>query len=201
MLCKAEPRIAKVCGYQAKIVEMSGKQLSKFFSKTFTDGRCHRVCCPVCSNTDVKGATMCQAKSVVYTAVCALCDKTHREDPSQKHRGKYIGQTSRTLAERAKEHRDALRNFNMKSFMLKHWTVDHKELDKAPEFKFSVVKVHKDSLSRLVHEAVLIPELGSLNSKSEYVGYRLARLSVERSEWELKKDAADLDAKEHQIKI
>ena len=38
-------------------------------------------------------------------------------------------------------------------------------------------------------------------SKAEYVGYKLARLSVEKSEWEVKKDAADLDAKEQKIKI
>ena len=44
MLSKAEPRIAKICGYQLKMVEGSGRPLSNMFSKTFTDGRCHRIC-------------------------------------------------------------------------------------------------------------------------------------------------------------
>ena len=53
---------------------------------------------------------------------------------------------------------------------------------------FSVVKKYKDPLSRLVHEAVRIPTGASMNSKGEWGGYRIARLMVDKSELEAKRD-------------
>ena len=67
----------------------------------------------------------------------------------------------------------------MYSFMLKHWSIYHKESEKPPHFDFRVLKCHADSLSRLIHESVQICSDGSMNSKSEYVGYKVARLKVE----------------------
>ena len=55
-------------------------------------------------NIYTKGPSLCQVKSVVYSVVCSVCDERHKVDTSQKHLGRYIGQTSRTLAERAAEH-------------------------------------------------------------------------------------------------
>ena len=47
----------------------------------------------------------------------------------------------------------------------------------------------------MIHEALLIPEVVSLNSKAEYGGYKVARLVVETSAKELKKalDEDDLE--------
>ena len=69
MLAKAEPRLAKVTGYQVKYVERSGKQLSKFFAKEKTEPKCHREECAVCVNSDPKKTSMCQVKGVVYAAL------------------------------------------------------------------------------------------------------------------------------------
>ena len=111
---------------------------------------------------------MCGVKSVVYLGVCSLCDASHKLNPKEKHRGVYVGQTYRTLAERAKEHRDKLKDFSTGSFMFKHWVLEHNELLEAPKFEFSVVKHHKEPLSRMIHEAVLISDKASLNSRSEW---------------------------------
>ena len=133
------------------------------------------------------GPSKCQLKSVVYVGTCQICERKYKENPSIRHAGKYVGETSRTLAERVKEHRAALRRYDQGSFMFKHWALAHPELDNPPDFEFSVVKKHKDPMSRLVHEAVRILDEASLNSKAEWGGYRIARLSVEKTDKDLKK--------------
>ena len=82
MLAKSEPRLAKVTGYQVKYVEMSGRQLSKYFQKERSENRCFRIDCGVCVNSDTKKPSLCQVKGVVYTAVCVQCDKKFKEDMS-----------------------------------------------------------------------------------------------------------------------
>jgi len=188
MLAHAEPRIAKLTVYQAKMTEMSGKSLSKMLSKFFNQPKCPRICCAVCSYSTRKGPTLCQLKSVVYMATCSLCDSAHALDPNTPHQGRYVGETSRTLAERAAEHRTSFRQMEQSSFMFKHWVLKHGDLQTAPKFTFEVIKHHKDPLSRLVGEAVVIQEKSALNSKSEWGGYRIGRLTVEKSEFQARKD-------------
>ena len=193
MLAKAEPRLAKLTGYQTKYTEKSGRALSKFFPVPGSTNKCHRITCAVCSNTDCKGPTLCQVKSVVYTVVCTICDEKHRLQPESKHEGRYVGQTARTLSERAHEHLTGLRRVDLKCHLVKHWALSHPELTVPPKFKFSVVKPHKDPMSRMIHEAIKIIEQASMNSKSERSGYKIARLSVSPSEWELKKQIETID--------
>ena len=115
------------------------------------------------------------------------CNDEHKSNPTVPHKGIYVGQTSRTLYERANEHQKSIKRYENSSFMFKHWASAHPELITAPEFDFKVVRKHKDPLSRLVHEAVKINDLGVLNSKSEWNCYRIARLTVETTESEAKK--------------
>ena len=110
-----------------------------------------------------------------------FCESEHKQNPGSKHRGVYVGQTYRTLAERAKEHRSALKDFSLSSFMFKHWVIDHNELNEPPKFEFSVIHHYRDPLTRMIHEAVAIGDRASLNSKCEWRGYKVARLSVEKS--------------------
>ena len=192
MLAKCEPRLAKASGYQSKYVEKSGRPLAKFFPVS-ANTKCHRISCPVCSNEDLKGPSLCQVKSVVYECVCTLCDQNHKLDPSSKHLGRYIGQTSRTLSERATEHLAGLRRVDLKCHLVKHWALAHPEMLTPPKFKFSVTKPHKDPMSRMIHEAIKIIELASMNSKSERGGYRIARLTVSPTEWETKKALENIE--------
>ena len=119
MLAKAEPRITKLSGYQAKYVERSGKALSKYFPKEFGSGICHRKDCYVCKYTKAGQSSRCKVKGVVYEAVCLKCCETHSED-SVNHRGRYVGETSRTLYERVDEHHKGLRRSDVSNFMFKH---------------------------------------------------------------------------------
>ena len=183
-LAAAEPRIARSSGYQVKLVEKSGKPLSNMFPKSISKSQCHKAWCAVCTDSTSRGAKLCSLKSVVYLGVCQLCEAKYNNDKSKKHLGLYVGQTYRTLSERAKEHRVSYRDLESKSFMFKHWAIEHPDELEPPRFEFSVVRHHKSPLERMIHEAVLISEKATLNSKSERKGYKIARLTVEKSPWE-----------------
>ena len=164
MLCKAEPRIAKISGYQVKFIEKSGQPLSHHFPKEPGQSKCFREDCPVCINSSPEKPSLCQVKSVVYKGECQLC--------AEGEPNTYIGETSRTLAERVEEHHASCRRMESKSFMFKHWSDKHRNEEHPPEFKFSVVKTHSEPMSRLIHESLKISQTGNLNSKSEWGGTR-----------------------------
>ena len=82
--------------------------------------------------------------------------------------------------------------------MFKHWALNHPESVSAPKFVFKVVKKHKDVLSRMVHEAILIGKHASMNSKSEWRGFQVKRLTVEKTDWQTKKE---LDQGEARAKV
>ena len=100
------------------------------------------------------------------------------------------------MSERAGEHLAGLRRIDLSCHLVKHWAIAHPELLTPPKFKFSVVKPHKDPMSRMIHEAIKIIELASMNSKSERVRYRVARLTVSPTEWEVKKSVESLEVDE-----
>ena len=172
-----------------KLIEKSGTPLSNYFNKNISVKNCPRTWCAVCTGSEAKGPSKCGIKSVVYVGVCSICESVHKANPSVKHKGIYVGQTYRTLAERAKEHRQSFRDLENGSFMFKHWVLEHGDLIEPPKFQFKVVDHHKDPLTRMIHEAVLISEKASLNSKAEWMGYKMARLSIEKTAWETKKQA------------
>ena len=200
MLAKAEPRLAKASGYQIKLVEKSGKPLSYLFPKNFSSGKCQKAWCGVCSYSSSDSPILCNVKSVVYNGICKLCDTEAKKTPGSKHQGIYVGQTYRTLSERSKEHRQSLKNMELGSFMFKHWCLKHPDLLKAPDFEFKVVARHKDPLSRMVEEGVMISECATLNSKSEWKGYRVARLSVEKTDAQKVKELATIEQSDRNVK-
>ena len=176
-----------------KIVECVGKPLSKVFSKNFGDGRCNRVNCQPCQNVSKKGPTLCKVKSVVYESNCEICKSEYTKDRSQQHRGKYVEQTLRTLFEHANEHVEALEGFDLDSFVFKHWATAHNMLNLPPKFNFTVIKSHKDPLSRLIHESVRITSHATMNSRTEWNGYKVSRIIVEASDKETRDRLDDLD--------
>ena len=98
----------------------------------------------------------------------------------------YVGESSRSLYERTKEHlADALKDAP-DSHMRKHWREAHPEVEEMPKFIFKIVKNFnfKDCLRRQVAESVRIDLRGSvINSKTVYSRNRLPRLEVEKPEW------------------
>ena len=99
--------------------------------------------------------------------------------PGSAHEGLYVGQSSRTLYERACEHMNGLKNLDTANFLFKHWATAHSEMLTSPEFQFKVVKCHKSPLDRMLHEAVRIIDKATMNSRSESDGYKIPRIKIE----------------------
>ena len=74
-LARAEHRLATNTRYQVKLIEKSGKPLSKSFNKDISLKHCHREWYAVCTDSNSKGPTKCGIKSVVYSGICDLCEK------------------------------------------------------------------------------------------------------------------------------
>ena len=79
-----------------------------------------------------------------------------------------MGETARSIQERAREHWDSFKSRSSDSHILKHWTLQHNS-EEEPEFVMKVVKFYKTALSQQVRETIRIAKRGLvLNSKSEY---------------------------------
>ena len=81
-----------------------------------------------------------------------------------------MGETSRSLYERAREHETDRNKTSEESHQVKHWLLDHQDLLAPPKFRFPIIKSFQDPLSRQLAEAVRIDLLGEhiLNYKAEY---------------------------------
>ena len=90
--------------------------------------------------------------------------------------GVYVGETSRTLAERALEHVTCSERIDVENFITKHWALKHSNLTEYPKMRFKVIKQCKDALSRQVTEAVWIEDTSNLNSKAEWARNSLAHV-------------------------
>ena len=99
-------------------------------------------------------------------------------------RGIYVGESSRSIYERAREH-VADRE---KQHQIKHWLTSHEELLAPPAFKFKIVKTFQDPLTRQLAEAVRIELRGEriFNSKAEFSRCRVPRLRIDMEGWKEK---------------
>ena len=131
----------------------------------------------------------CTQSSLVYENVCGACNPGAEEDKELKEIRQdiptlYVGETSRSVYERSKEHWGAWRSKSEKSHIWKHQIEAHKGA--APKFYMRVVKNFKSALSRQISEAVRIRRRGGagsiLNSKAEYDRCRIPRLIVEEQD-------------------
>jgi hypothetical protein len=121
----------------------------------------------------------------VYESRCKTCNpgekvnlpnlEDHRPLPSI-----YVGESARSLKERAGEHQRDYDSMKDDSHMLKHWTAAHGPRDK-PKFTQVVVRRVKTALDRQIAEAIRIQLRGNtLNSVGVYNRCRLTRLVVHR---------------------
>ena len=144
---------------------------------------------------------LCKVKSIVYEGVCLLCDDVYKSDTSKQHKGRYIGQSYRSLYERCIEHETSYRRKESSSFMFKHWAVCHSDILDPPKFAFRVLRCHRDPMSRMVHEALTIKDCASMNSKSEFKTYKIARITVEKSNWEVRKELENDELTDKHIEV
>ena len=94
-----------------------------------------------------------------------------------------MGETCRTLHARGAEHIDNYIKEKETSFMWRHVKEKHRGVivSETKDFKFSVIESHRDSLNRVLGEAVHIqvmtadPKMLSLNSRNEYFTPQMVR--------------------------
>ena len=186
-------RLAPILGFTVKIVERNGSSLKSHFpqSSLWDGAPCGRTTCITCT----QGAEVlppCTRKSLVYENVCSTCNpgagaKRELEGVDPNIPSIYVGETSRTIQERAKEHWSAARDGKKKdgrSHMKEHMEQYHSGED--PTFIMRVVQYYKTALSRQTGEAVRIMRRGGagsvLNSRSEFNRCYIPRLRVEDQE-------------------
>ena len=152
--------------------------------------QCGRVECVTC-NQGGEEIPDCTRASLVYESICVKCNPTatakgELRDVKEGGPSLYVGESSRSIQERALEHWDAARRGDSDSHMRKHQDLEHP--NEQPEFLFKVVSTHRTALNRQVREAVRIRRRGGagmiLNSKSEFNRCHIPRLVVEQEDEE-----------------
>ena len=73
-----------------------------------------------------------------------------------------MGESSRSLYERAKEHVADKKNLAEDSHMIKQWALDHSDLKTPPKFRFEIIGSFRDAVTRQVTEAVRIEHRGQI---------------------------------------
>ena len=109
---------------------------------------------------------------------------------------KYIGETSRSVYERAWEHMSSMEGLQTSSHMLKHALEKHNGEEDLEKIKFGVkvLRFTRNAFERQVTESVMIQEHrhhNILNSKSEYNRCSLPRLTANLGDREWRKRAKE----------
>ena len=152
-------------------MERSGTPLRLMFplTKVGEGQNCERLDCITC-NQDSRGEQLppCKKRSVLYENICLLCNPDAVEDNDGKKREKwspppfppsiYIGESSRSLYERGKEHWRGFRTKAEDSHIYKHQELHHGGQD--PKFHLRPVTFLRTALTRQIYEAVVIQRLG-----------------------------------------
>ena len=144
-----EVELAKLTGFSIKFQEAGGTQMIRMFNTNLGGGlHCGRKPCPPCDSSEEGRRGDCRAQNLVYESVCTLCNPSIRqEDMKAGREGVYIGETSRTMHERSKEHQKDASDFSPKSHQVKHWMNSHPEENSQPPFRIRTVKRYRDCLS------------------------------------------------------
>ena len=153
-------------GIGFKILEVGGKTIKRTLQKsnpTATPG-CDEEDCLACYNGRGQGGD-CRKNNVNYEIECKLCPKGERPV--------YIGETSRNLYTRTKEHKSSETRKEegedeATSFMRRHMQQQHQGA--TSKFGARVTRANKDSFSRQIREGVYIRRAKTeiLNSKTEW---------------------------------
>ena len=192
-------RLKHILGYKIKIVERAGTSLKQMFPLTRIgeNKECGRDDCIPCTQ-ESKGEDLppCNKRSVLYENICIKCNpgvlekKKNKELTPPSHPPSiYVGETSRSLFERGKEHwRDFTTN-QEDSHIKKHHQIHHSGIGE-PSFHLRAVGFFKSALTRQIAEAVLIQRWGEdtiLNSKAEFNRSKIGRLTLgeeDKDKWE-----------------
>ena len=186
-------RLEVILGFKVKVVERAGTSLKNLLPNTnpWAGAHCSRTECITC-NQGAEELQNCTKRNLVYENVCLECNPEAWKKGELKTINKdipsvYVGETARSVQERAKEHWEAFKRGDKDSHIYKHWVMHHGSVGE-PKFVMKVVKYHRTALSRQVGEAIRIQKRGMecpvLNSKAEFNRCSIVRLSLEQLEQE-----------------
>ena len=141
ILAVLEPSIARRLGYTIKLAEKAGLQVARLFDRVFVGNKCERNDCYVCMHGGDK-KTRCMWTNMMYEALCVTClESGDGDNDKNKCMVKYIGESSRCLSERSKEHIEGLLHGDDKNFVIKHRADKHIDMNEPPVIKFIVIKI------------------------------------------------------------
>ena len=105
-LQEAEADLGKATGYRVRVTESAGTPLGMLLPSTNPWGpaECGRGECVPCAQQD-KRRIDCKKRNILYENRCTLCNSEDQKDGKSLKDGKgiYVGESSRSLHERAKE--------------------------------------------------------------------------------------------------
>ena len=193
LLKEREDELAKITKFRIRFQEAGGTKLALMFNTDLAVGlECGREDCQPCGSIPERRPN-CKAQSILYESKCVECnpDKLSSQEECKKtgRKGIYVGESSRSLYERSKEHLKNAEDFSKGSHIVKHWMSEHPDSSKSPVFSFRIIGRYRDCLTRQVAEALRIMYTTDqiLNSKNEYMANCLTRLCVEEDNYEKKK--------------
>ena len=157
-------------GFRVKVIERNGRSLgSKFPLNTLWAGaKCGRVECITCEQGGEEELPPCTKSNLVYENICTRCNpgatgKREQENLRVDIPTVYIGETSRSIFERSKEHWEGAEKGSEKNHMIKHQKLEHNG-EPDPHFHMKVKGFFKTALARQVAEAVQIRRRGGEGS-------------------------------------
>ena len=115
-----------ILGFRLRVVERTGRNLLTSFpqTRTWSGSKCGREDCITC-NQEGEELPECTRRSVVYESICTTCNpratkKGELEEVIKGAPSLYVGESSRSVQERAGEHWGAARRGEDESHMVRH---------------------------------------------------------------------------------
>ena len=188
-------RLQEMMGFKMKVAERGGTTLKELFplNNLWDGAKCEREDCPPC-NQGTEEQLNCFKRNLVYESICLLCNpgagsKGLLKEQNTEVPSIYVGETSRSLYERSREHWDLFEKGSTDSHIWKHHWLHHQGAGR-PKMIFKVVKYYRTALSRQVGEAIQIRARGGegeiLNSKGEFNRCSITRLILDKEEQRLR---------------
>ena len=153
-------------GFKVRVAERTGRSLGSSFSQSslWEGTKCGREDCTTCEQ-GAEELPNCTRKSIVYENICSVCNPGATKegelvDVKEGAPSVYVGESSRSIFERSREHWEGARRGATGNHMVKHQMLEHGGGGTAPKFIMKVVSHHKTALARQVSEAVRIRRRG-----------------------------------------
>ena len=174
MLKKREIELNKNSEMNIRVVERGGTKMKNILvqKNPFPPQKCQINFCPFCNkdkNIEISQENRfhCSSHNVGYVIECQSCKRV------------YHGETSRKASVRAIEHCKQVQKEDEESPLVKHIKLEHPGGSK---FTLKITGQFYNALSRQANESVRIQNSAkaSLNSKAEFNGPKIARISLEK---------------------